>query len=280
MTAATAASAWSQPAIRAGRVPVQPVTLRTSMRSEWIKLTTLRSTWLTLALAVLGTIIVGAVVCANAAADWGQVHHGHLEVVNPIDASLTGILLAQLAIGVLGVLTISGEYATGMIRSSLAAAPRRLPVLAAKLAVYAAMTAVMMTVATLAAFVLGQAFLGSHGTTLTATHALRAVLGGSLYLVAVGVLGVALGFLLRSTAGGIAALVGLLLVLPALGDALPVTWQPHLLPYLPSNAGAALYSANPDPTTSVSPLAATVVLAIWCAIALTGAATVLRRRDA
>jgi hypothetical protein len=262
------------------QVPVSPVTQISAIRAEWVKLTTLRSTWLTLGFAVLGMIAVGAIAGGATASQWADMHPDELLHFSAVDTSLLGVNLAQLAIGVLGVLVITGEYATGMIRSSLAAVPRRVPVLAAKLIVFSTITLVAMTVASLVAFFAGQALLGSHGTTIGASGALRAVLGSALFLTVVAVLAVAIGFIVRSTAGGIATVVGLLLVIPVIGNVLPQSWQNHVLPYLPSNAGLSLYSVHPDPSASLSPLAGFVDLCVWAAAAVLIAVRVLRRRDA
>jgi ABC-2 type transport system permease protein len=252
------------------------VTERRVLNSEWIKLRSLRSTWFSFGAAMLIVIGLGTLFSAIRGRD-AALHH----VLN-LDAtqlSLRGIYLAQLAVGVLGVLLITGEYATGMIRATLSATPRRLPVLRAKIAVFAVMTFVVTTAAAFIAFFVGQALLHSHGTTIGAPHALRAVLGVGLYLTVVGVLALSLGFVVRSTAGAIASVFGILLVLPALGHVLPSNWQMHLLPYLPSNAGGALYSLHPDPGT-LSPWTGFAVMCAWAAAAVLAAAVVLRRRDA
>lgn len=276
MTAASAPPA--RPLSR--RVPVRPVSQRSAIRSEWIKLSTLRSTWLTLAAAVLGTIVVGAAAGWDANDSWSHMHPGELDHFSAIDTSLTGVVLAQLAIAVLGVLVISGEYATGMIRTTLAAAPRRLPVLWAKLSVFAAMTAVTMIVTTFVSFLVGQAFLRTHGTPLGAPHVVQSIIGAAFYLTTVAIIAVAIGFIVRSIAGGIAVLVALLLVLPGIGDILPVSLQTHVLPYLPSNAGSALYTVLSDQTTVLSVPRAVVTLLVWCVLTVGCAALVLRRRDA
>jgi hypothetical protein len=116
-------------------------------------------------------------------------------------------------------------------------------------------------------------------TTLSAPHSWRAIVGTAGYLTMVGALAVAFGFVIRSTAGGITALFGLLLVLPGIGQLLPPSWQSHILPYLPSNAGSAMYSAQPDPT-ALSPGTGFLVLLIWVIVALASAAVLLKRRDA
>ncbi|HEX3814422.1 MAG TPA: ABC transporter permease [Mycobacteriales bacterium] len=275
----TTAPAPARPQNRVPRVQVSPVTQRRVISSEWAKFTTLRSTWVTLAVALLGMIAVGALASWAIDAHWSHMHPDDRASFSPITQSLTGVYLAQLAIGVLGVLVISGEYATGMIRATLSAAPRRLLVLWAKLTVFSVVTFVLMLVGALVSFFLGQALLHSHGTTLGAHEALQAVVGVALYLTVVGALGVAIGFCVRSTAGGIATLFGVLLVLPTIGHVLPASWQTHILPYLPSNAGGALYSLHPDPGT-LAPWAGFGVMCCWMVAAVVAAVVLLRRRDA
>jgi ABC-2 type transport system permease protein len=247
--------------------------------SEWIKLRSLRSSWLTLAAAVIGMIGIGWLVSFETNSHWSHMQADERAGFDPVSRSLTGVYLAQLAIGVLGVLVITGEYATGMIRATLSAVPRRLPVLWAKLGVFASVTLLLMLVSSFAAFLVGQQLLGSHGTTLSAPHALRAVIGVALYLTVVAVLAIGLGFIIRSTAGGIASLFGLLLVLPAIGHVLPTSWQQHVLPYLPSNAGGALYTLKPDPGT-LAPWTGFGVMCLWALAAVIAAVVLLRRRDA
>lgn len=260
-------------------VRVAPVTQARVFRSEWIKMRSLRSTTLTLLAAVIAMIALAWLIGWATNAHWNHMDPGERATFNPIDRSLAGVNLAQLAIGVLGVLLISGEYATGMIRATLAAVPRRLPVLWAKAGLYAAVTFILMLMSSFLAYVVGQHFLASHGTTLSAPHAWRAIVGTAGYLTLIAVLAVAFGFAIRSTAGGISALFGLLLVLPGVGQLLPTSWQTHTLPYLPSNAGSAMYSARPDPT-ALSPATGLLVLLIWVFAALAVAALLLKRRDA
>ena len=189
------------------------------------------------------------------------------------------MFLAQLAIGVLGVLLISGEYSTGMIRATLAAVPKRLPVLWAKAGVFSVVAAVLMIAASFAAFLGGQALLGSHGTTLAGAGVTRAVVGAGLYLTVVGLLGIALGFIIRNTAGAIATLFGVLLVLPVLGEVLPSTWAKHITPYLPSNAGQAVMSVHQAPG-DLAPWTGFAVFCCYAAAAIIAGAVLLRRRDA
>ena len=256
-----------------------PVTLRRVISSEWVKLWSLRSSWITLLLAVAGLVVVAVVGGVLTNQDWAHMHPGELAHFNPIDRSLVGLNFSQLAIGVLGVLFISGEYGTGMIRSTLAAAPKRLPVLWAKAILFCSVTFVLMEIAGFAAFLAGQAALGTHGTTLSAPGAFRATSGTGLYLTVVALLGIALGFVIRSTAGGIAALVGLLLVLPGILAILPASWQDNIGPYLPATAGAALYTVRPD-GASLAPWTGFGVFVLYAVAAVIAAAVVLTRRDA
>lgn len=198
----------------------KPVTQGQVIRSEWIKLRTVRSSWFVLGATVLGIAGLGLLVSYFNHAHWSAMSASSRADLNPINQSLIGVNLAELTVGVLGVLVVTGEYATGMIRATFAAVPRRLPVLVAKAGVLAAVTFVVCLAAALIAFLGGQALLGSHGISLGHPAAARAVLGSALYLTVVGVIGIGLGFLIRSTAGGIATLLAGLLVLPIMVAAL------------------------------------------------------------
>lgn len=260
-------------------VAVERVTQGRVLSSEWIKMRSLRSTGLTLLAAVVAMIAIGCIVGYATNAHWASMAPDERAGFNAIDRSLAGYHLAQLAVGVLGVLLISGEYATGMIRATFAAVPSRLPVLWAKASLYAVVTFVLMLAAAFVAFLGGQYLLASHGTTLSAPHAVQAVIGAAGYLTLIAVLAVALGFIIRSTAGGIATLFGLLLVLPGIGQVLPTSWQRQTLPYLPSNAGASIFSIKTDPG-SLSAGTGLLVLTLWVIVGLVAAAVVVSRRDA
>jgi ABC-type transport system involved in multi-copper enzyme maturation permease subunit len=278
-TATTAPAGAPAAGTDSGRRERERVTFPRATKAEWLKLVSLRSSWITFAAAVVAIVGLGALVSYVTNTHWSHMRPEERLGFDPVSRSLGGVELAQLAIGVLGVLVVTGEYATGMIRSSLMAVPRRLPVLGAKLVVFAACTAVLSIVSAFVAFLLGQQLLGTHGTTLGAPHVLRAVIGVALYLTVVGALAVGLGFILRSTAGGIAALVGLLLVLPGVARLLPDTWQPHIVPYLPSNAGGSVWAVQPDPGM-LGPWAGFAVFCAWAVAALAIGALVLSRRDA
>lgn len=266
--------------VRAGRVAVHPVTQRQVLRSEWIKFRTLRSSVIVLAVTVLGLVGVAVALGAFINNSWASAGAPDRIPANVVDHILFGTNLGQLTIGVLGVLVITGEYSTGMIRATLGAVPTRLPVLCAKAAVFAAAALLVGLIGAFGAFLGGQAALGSHAVSLSYPGALRAVFGVALYLTVTGLLGLALGFLIRNTAGGIAALVGVLLVLPAISAALPASWQDKVVPYLPSYAGQALYTLGSGEHPTMAPWPGFALYLGYTAAALAAAAISLRRRDA
>jgi ABC-type transport system involved in multi-copper enzyme maturation permease subunit len=264
---------------------VRNVTGRRVLRSEWAKFWSLRSSWITLGVALLLLIAIGAIASAtyspDAATAGGPPGPGAGGVSDAISVALTGSTFASLAIGVLGVLITAGEYSTGTIRSTLAAVPRRLPVLWSKSAVFGATAFVLATLGALAAFQLGTLGLDGEKIALSLGDGgvLRSLVGAGLYLGLVGVFGVALGSLVRSTAGGIAILVGVLLILSGLTSLLPDAWADTITPYLPGNAGSAMYALH-ESSDSLSPAAGLAVFAGWVALTLAGAAYRLARTDA
>src|SRR5205807_4840263 len=200
---------------------------------------------------------------------------------NPLDPALIGSQIAQLAIGILGVLVISAEYSTGMIRATFTAVPKRLPVLWAKAIVFATVTFVLILPSVLIAFFASQSILSRHHANLAWSHpgVARAVIGAALYLTVIAVLTLGLGTILRNTAGGIAAFAAIFFVLPPLMNVLPTSWNNAISPYLPSNAGGAIMQLHRDSTT----LAPWTGFAVFVAYALAGlavAAVLLVRRDA
>ena len=262
------------------------VTTPRVLRSEWTKLVSLRSTYYTLLATVL--IIVGfgvgvsaAIAATGTEALEAQGPGGAQPALDAVAISLNGVGLAQLAIGVLGVLLISGEYSTGMIRSTLMAVPRRLPVLWSKAFLLVLVTVALTVPAAFAAFLLSQAILGDTGlqASLDDPGVLRAVVGAGLYLAVTALLGLALGTILRSTAGAIATLVALLLIAPALALALPAAWQEAVTPYLPANAGQAVWMLTPPPG-SLDPWVGLAVYLAYALVAMLVAAVLLVRRDA
>ena len=250
------------------------------LRSEWLRFRSLRSTWITLTVCVVIVVGLGALFTAAAAAHWPPRDPGDMVGFDPTRASLGGAFLAQLATGVLGVLMVTGEYSTGMIRATFTAVPRRLTVLTARTIVFAVSTLAVLVPTCIVAFVLGQHLLSSKHiqTDFGAPGVIRAVIGAGLYLVAIGLLGVALGWLIRHTAGAIAVLVALLLILEILVHLLPSPWPDRIAPYLPGEAGQALWTIKPDAHT-LAPWTGFGVLMLYVAVGLVAAAFLLRRRD-
>ena len=280
----TAVSTQASSPARSGptppRIPGVRVTQRRVLRGEWTKFTTLRSTYLTLLVAVILGIGIGAISSAVTANHWPSASLSDKAGFHAVSTSLNGIFIAQLALGVLGVLLVTGEYSTGMIRATLAAVPTRLPVLWAKLVIFGAVTAVAAFVISFVAFFVGQDLLKSQHiqASLSSPHALRMVVGAALYLIVVGVLALAIGSLTRNTAAGISAWVAIFFVIPPIFFALPESFSRHIEPYLPAGAGQSLWT-YPD-TPSLSPWAGFGVLCAWTAVAVAAAAWRLKRQDA
>ena len=252
--------------------------------SEWTKFRSLRSTVWTLLTAVVLSIGIGALFSAVSASQYHTFSAADKASFNPVSTSLNGMLFAQLAIGVLGVLLISGEYSTGMIRSSLTAVPRRLPVLWAKLGVFAGVVFSVILVSSFVSFFLGQALLNSHhlGVSISAPGALRDVIGAALYATVAGMIGMALGGLLRNTAAGISTFVAVFFVIPPLTDLLPASWSSHFVQYLPSNAGEVLFGGGGTGGLAhpLAPWTGFGVLCAYAAVMIGLAAWRLRRADA
>jgi ABC-type transport system involved in multi-copper enzyme maturation permease subunit len=252
------------------------------LRSEWTKLWTLRSTRWSLLAAVVAMAGLGILVAAVQMNRWTHLAPDERAVYDSIDTGVGGYHLAQLAIGVLGVLVISGEYSTGMIRSSFMAVPHRLPVLWAKIGVYAAVTFVLMLVSSLVSFLVVQAIVAQHHVqhSLGDPHALRAVVGTALFLTVLGILSVAIGALVRNTAGGIALFVFLLFVLPGITGILPSSVADAVNPYLPLNAGFTVATSTFESSNHLSPWGGFALFCGYAALAVAAAAIGLRRRDA
>ena len=268
-----------EPTARPHRADVasEPVTLGRVATSEWIKFRTLRSTLAVLGGAVATVLAIGLIVAYNTR---------HLTAnLQPDDhvqsATMQGYLLAQLLIGALGVMFVSGEYSTGMIRSTLTAVPKRLPVLWAKIVVFVTVTAAAMLATCVITFVAAQALIGNYrtGYSLTDPGVLRVVLGTAVYLTLIGILGAAIGWIMRSTPGALVSFAGLVLVLPVLFGHLLGSWGQHVGQYLPSTAGGSFITSIRAANT-LTPWTGLAVLGLWAVVGLAIAAVQLRRRDA
>ncbi|MBW8800830.1 MAG: ABC transporter permease [Streptomyces sp.] len=261
--------------------PAHRVTGRRVLASEWSKLWSLRSTWITLGLGLLFLVAFGLIAANHYKSGVGSPRQDRdFATATAVSLSLFGTNFAQLALGVLGVLVTAGEYSTGMIRSTLTAVPRRLPVLWSKAAVFGLVALVVATLGAFVAFGFGSVIVSGTPAAMGFSHpgVVRSLLGAGLYLGLVGVIGTALGTLLRSVAGGISVLVASLMLVPGLISLLPSSWQDDISPYLPSNAGESMFALTHDSTT-LSPGAGLLVFLGWTVLALAGAAYRLVRSD-
>ncbi|WP_412541883.1 ABC transporter permease [Longispora sp. K20-0274] len=237
------------------------------IRSEWSKVWSLRSTPWSLAATAVLTIAIGMLAVFAT-----EMHEG--TPGSKTSASLTGFLIGQLAICVLGTLIATGEYTTGQIRVTLAAVPNRSRFLLAKATVAAAVAFSGGLAIGLAAFLAGQSVLGGQAASLTDPSVLRAILGVGLYSGVLGVFSLAVGFLIRHSAGAIATVIAVLyigpIVLMLLGE-----FGEKLSEWWPTGAGARIM--NPDAVDAWQGLA---IFVGWTVVLLGGAWGVLRQRDA
>ena len=251
------------------------------LHSEWTKARTVRSTiWTLVAAAVLG-IGLGALISAlsahHYASSGGRAAH---PLWDPTSISAGGMGIAQLAIGVLGVLLITSEYSTGAIAGTLAAVPRRERLLAAKGLVVFALLYVFIEIIMFAAFFIGQALISGHAPTATLGDpgVLRALLGGGLYGAGIGLLGLAFGTILRSAAGAISLLVALLFVLPGIAAALPASVEHTVEKFWPTGAGSQI-GAVVRTAHTLPPWSGLGVFVLFVAIVSAGALVAITRRD-
>ncbi|MEU6011263.1 ABC transporter permease [Streptomyces sp. NPDC047453] len=250
------------------------------LRSELCKLRSVRSALWTLLGAVTSNVAIGALVGVFLVS---RLSVAQQQGADPVRLSLIGLHLSQIALGALGVLTITSEYGTGLIRATLAATPRRRTVLAAKAVVLAGVGLAVGVLSCVAAYLVFHAALPADTSSalsrsLTSPGVLRAAVGGGVYLTLLGLLGLGLGAALRSSAVAIATLLGLLFVPVILVGMLPDTWQTTLGPYLPMNAANALYLLHPEPH-GLSAAAGLGVFSLYTVLALAAGFTVIHHRD-
>ncbi len=279
--ASAGSSAANAPASRTGTV--RPASFFDSVRAEATKLRTVRSTWITLLIAAVLSVGIGAAVSAVAANHYAHASPSERATFDPTSISLSGFALAQLAVAILGILFVTSEYSTGMIRASLSAVPRRGRLLAAKLLVYAVVSLVVGEILAFISFFIGQLLLkGSPPApyvTLGDHNVLRAVATTGLYLAVLSIIGIGLGTLVRSTAGAISSIVALLFVLPGVAQALPTSLRRTVTKYWPTEAGRQVVQVVPGSHT-LGPWAGFADMCIFAVIVVAIAAAVLQRRDA
>ena len=256
------------------------VTVGRVVSSELVKLRTARSMIAAMTTAALLVVGVGAISAVGLVVQDPALTGAGGPTADPLGGSMTGVNPAVYGVATLGVIAVTSEYATGTIKSTLAAVPRRTQLVIGKAIALAAVTLPIMFAAVLATFLIAQAILSTADMSLSlAAPGVARVLGGSaLYLTGVTLLAVGFGWLLRSTAGALAVLFGVLAVLPVIGLLLPQHVAAAIMPYLPNNAGTAVMQLIPggqlDPWTGLAVFSGYVLLT------LAGATVALRRRDA
>jgi ABC-2 type transport system permease protein len=249
------------------------------LRSEFRKVRTVRSTYWSLAAAVLSNVVVAALLAIFLPSHMSAHQKATIDSTR---VSLGGLHLSQVGFGVLGVLVITSEYGTGMIRASLAAVPQRRLMLAAKTAVFAVTALTVAIASCFAAYFAFQAFLPAGDgmrTSLSDPGVLRAVIGAGLYLTVLGLFGLGLGAVVRSSAGAIALLLGALFVPSLLVNLLPQSWQGTIGPYLPMYAGDAIYAVHHE-SRALLPWPGFGVFCLYAAAALAAGFVLIRHRDA
>jgi hypothetical protein len=260
--------------------------IKGTLRSEFTKIRSVRSTYWTLFMLVLTSIAWSVANCAGEASHWPQMSVQDRAGFDPTQASIVGLaLLGQLVIVVLGTLTITSEYSTGMIRTSLTVMPRRGALYGAKAGVFAAVALVTAFLMSFAAFFIGQALLASThvSATLSQPNVLRAVIGAALYVVLCGLFAFGLGAILRSTAGAMTAAYGFLFLLPELAKALPSAWFADVERWLPGGdvvtaiTGTQSINSNPHLFSAWGEFA---VFGAYTAIVLILGVAAFRKRDA
>jgi ABC-type transport system involved in multi-copper enzyme maturation permease subunit len=276
------------PAAAAGPPEVASASPLTSfgrlMRAEWTKIRSVRSTIWSLVIFVVVTVGFTALITWLITANWSQARPEQraATVGDPTATILgTGLGFGQLAICVLGVLVVSSEYSTGMIRASLLAVPRRAPMLAAKALVFSLLVLAAGEVVAFCSFFLGAAILHSHApVSLSDPGVARAVAGAGLYLMVLGLFSMAIGTVMRHTAGAVTTTIGVVFVLPLIASFLPGSWGQHVHDYLPSQAGAMIAQARQGTNQVLTPWQGFGVFCAESAILLGVAFYLLRRRDA
>lgn len=250
------------------------------VRSEWTKIRSVASTVWTLSLAVVVTIALGMLISALSANEFDSMSARQRLAFDPTLVSFAGMALGQLAMIVFGVLVVSNEYSTGMIRTSLAAVPQRGSFLAGKLGVATALALVVSMATSFAAFFLGQTMLGEHKVSLGDEGVLRAVLGGGLYMTLITVFSMGVATMLRSPMLSLGILMPFFFLVSNILGNVPATERVGR--FLPDQAGSRIMQVvTPlDDDTPYGPWGGLGIMVLWVVAALVGGWLLLRRRDA
>jgi ABC-2 type transport system permease protein len=249
-----------------------------------VKLTSLRSTAVTVILSIVLALALTALLSTVVGATWDRWDQAGRDDFDPVLFPLTGGIVSGVLMAVLTVKVVTGEYAVGMMRLTLTATPRRGRLLAAKAIVVVALNLAVGTVVSVGSVGLGQMIFAAYGlptARFSDGDTLRALVAGSAVSPVFPLLGMVLGVLLRSTAGAITGVFGLIFAPVVIGSVLPDWWQRNIVALLPGPASDAVSIAQLDDSTDyLAPGLALVVLAIWLTVALGAARVALDRRDA
>ncbi|PRH77066.1 ABC transporter permease [Streptomyces solincola] len=252
------------------------------LHSEWTKIRTVSSTVWTLASALLVTVGISAGLCALTNATFSELPEPEQLTFDPVLVSFSGLVLGQLAMVVFGVLVVGTEYSTGMIRTSLAAVPRRGAFLFSKIAVAGVLALVVGLATSFLSFFLGQALLGEHSTTIGEENVLRAVVGGGLYMGLMALFSMGVAAMLRSTVLSLGILVPFFFLVSQILSAVPKAKE--VAEYFPDQAGSRILQTVPNAMNSdaaaYGPWAGLGIMVLWVALALAGGYLVVRKRDA
>ena len=269
--------------------------LKDAIASEWTKLRSVRSTYWTVLAAVILGIGLSAAIAAAAAHSYKDFDAHDRVFFDPTANSMVGLFFGQLALGVFGVLIMSAEYSTGLVRMTMSAIPQRGYVLAAKTILAGVVSTVVALVIAFTSFNIGQLIFstverrdkftglvipGDHlNVSLTAPHVLRAVFGAGFYIGGMVLIALGLATIIRHTAGAITAVVGIFFVLQIVAQLLPSSLQHDVSRYLPAQAGMALFTVVPQGSTQLSFVPGTIVYFGWAAGFLLIGWYLLRTRD-
>jgi ABC-2 type transport system permease protein len=251
-----------------------------AVRSEWTKIRSVASTVWTLSLAVVVTVALGMLISALSSNEFDNMSRRDRLSFDPTFISFAGMSLGQLAMIVFGVLVVSNEYSTGMIRTSLAAVPQRGTFLFSKIAVATGLALAVGLATSFVAFFLGQAMLGSHRASIGDPHVLRAVLGGGLYMTLIAMFSMGVAAMLRSPMLSLGILMPFFfLISNILGN---VDATKKIGRFLPDQAGSRIMQVvTPiDDDSPYGPWGGLGIMALWVLAALIGGYAVLKRRDA
>ncbi|MFI5674847.1 ABC transporter permease [Streptomyces cellulosae] len=250
------------------------------VRSEWTKIRSVASTVWTLSLAVVVTIALGMLISALSKNDFDRMSRNDRLSFDPTFISFAGMSLGQLAMIVFGVLVVSNEYSTGMIRTSLAAVPQRATFLISKIAVATGLALVVGLVTSFVTFFLGQAMLGEHAASIGDTGVLRAVIGGGIYMTLIAMFSMGVAAMLRSPMLSLGILMPFFfLISNILGN---VSATKKIGRFLPDQAGSKIMQVvTPiDDDTPYGPWGGLGIMALWVLAALVGGYVLLKKRDA